>query len=200
MDLDAKQSVAACDRLLNLILNPRTVRGLITDQNNGYACSLKMTKNHPPDSFVLCLLGFFVLAAVEETCNISPGYDIAVSHLIRSPDIVVVVKAEENTPCHSLFLSIIKQMVFVQANRHLSVTMVSSSKARLSADGQGDRGEANAQIAPEDHPAGPESRVSCWYSSAVLHRIVSSQSTIPQASKRFIHACRKDAHQPADNT
>jgi len=49
-----------------------------------------------------------------------------------------------------------------------------------------------ARIAVEGPPAGQEDRVSFWYPSAVLHRVLRPQPTIPHASERFIHACRKD--------
>src|SRR5271157_2985777 len=51
---------------------------------------------------------------------------------------------------------------------------------------------ATAGTAAAPAPGKQATRVFLAFSLAVLHNIVYRQPTIPQNSKRFIHACRKD--------
>src|SRR6266446_9898521 len=84
----------------NLVFDELPFRGLAADKHNRYRCSIQLVLDPTLDCALSTPFHLFPISCVPEPCRVSIlGYP-RISDLTRSPDIVLVVEAEEGVPRH----------------------------------------------------------------------------------------------------
>src|SRR6202035_277164 len=87
------------------VLNPLARGRFGADQNDRYACVLKLFFDPVLNGRVTFFLDGFPLCRVNEASSVLSGDDVRVSDLSGAPRVAFVVEAEKYSPGHKMLLS-----------------------------------------------------------------------------------------------